>query len=180
MRNFGLVAAILLVLSALPANAGLIGQPVTVDYIFPDQSSVFQVLGSGTVTAGGFTANSAGQFNLTITDTQITLQNVFGSQVNFTPAAFNGFELIETGGSPVTITGFTVNGGSNVSGFDASRVSFDATHVFVNMQDLLALDQQKVVLDLQFPATSGVPEPLCAGMVGFGLAAVGLVRRFKR
>ena len=179
MRNFGFVAAILLVLSALPASAGLVGQPVTVDYLYPDQSTVYTGLGSGTVTGGGFTVNSFGQTNVTISDTQITIQDVFGSQLDFLSATFNGYELIETGGSPATITGFTVDGTTNVSGFDASRVSFDGTHVFVNMQGLLPLNLQEVVLDLQFSGTS-VPEPVSARLVGLGLAAAGLVRRFKR
>ena len=180
MRNFGFVAAILLVLSALPANAGLIGQPVTVDYIYPDQSTVLQALGSGTVTGGGFTVPSFTANTFTVTDTQITLQNISGSESDFTSAAFNGYELIETGGSPVTITGVTVDGATNVSGFDASRVSFDAAHVFLNMHDLTTQTQQKVVLDLHFGSTTGVPEPVSAGMVGLGLAAAGLVRRLKR
>lgn len=179
MRKFGFVGAILLVLSALPAHAGLIGQSVTVDYIYPNQSTVLDVLGTGSVTAGGFTVNSFGQHNVTVTDAQIMLQNVAGTSINFVTAAFNGYELIEAGGSPVTITGVAVDSATNVSGFDASRVSFDATHVFLNMHDLTTQNLQEVVLDLQF-GSSSVPEPISAGMVGFGLAVTGLVRRLKR
>ena len=179
MRNFGFVGGILLVLSALPASAGLIGQPVTVDYLYPDQSTVLETLGSGTVTGLGFTVNSFGQHDVTVTDTQLILQNVADETISFTSAAFNGYEMIETGGSPVTITGFAVDGATDVSGFDASRVSFDGTHLFVNMNDLQTQAGQEVVLDLQFGGTS-VPEPVSAGLVGLGLAAAGLMRRFKR
>ena len=179
MGNFSFVAGLLLAFSAVPASAGLIGQSVRVDYLYPDQSSVLQVLGSGVVSAGGFTVNSFGQHNYTVTDAQITLQNVAGTSINFLSNTFNGYELIETGGSPLAFTGVTVDAATNVSGFNASRVSFDATHVFLNMQDLTTQNQQKVVLNLQFGASS-VPEPLSAGMVGLGLAAAGLLRRFKR
>ena len=144
MRNLGFVGGVLLVLSALPASAGLIGQPVTVDYIYPDQATVYQVLGSGTVTAGGFTVNSYGQHNVTVTDSQFILQNVFDSSVNFTPASFNGYEVIET--AVPRHYRFHRRWRDKISGFDASRVSFDGTHLFVNMHDLTTQANQEAVL----------------------------------
>ena len=56
-------------------------QPVEVDYIFPTIGTVFEVLGTGTVTTGGFTVNSFGQTDFTVTPSQVVLTNVFGSPV---------------------------------------------------------------------------------------------------
>lgn len=166
-------------LLAAPARAGLLSQPVEVDYLFPTIGDVNPVLGTGTVTAGGFTVNSFGQHNYTVSDTQIVLQNVHGDDISFTAADFNGYELIETGGSPAIISGFSVNAATNVTGFNSSRVTFDATHVWLNMQDLVTSAGQGVVLDLTF-GTSTVPEPGSFAFVGLGAAALALMRRVFR
>jgi hypothetical protein len=172
-----LVSAAFLV-SGLSARAGLIGQAVEVDYLYPTQGAILQVLGTGTVTGGGFTVNSFGQHNYTVFDSQIVLQNVAGTQISFLAATFNGYGLTETGGTPFTITNVTVDGATNVSGFVPSRVSFDATHVFLNMQGLLTQSGQEVVLDLN-GFTGSVPEPTTFGLV-FAALAAGIARHLHR
>src|SRR5208283_515608 len=179
MRNTILAAALVIAICAVPASAGLIGQAVDVSYLYPDQSTVYRDLGSGTVTAGGFTS-SFGQHNYTVTDTQVTLKSIADGPDIFTNATFNGFELTETGGSPVTITGFTVDAATDVSGFSPLDVTFDSTHVWLNMQGLTTDTGQEVVLDLEFGPASVTPEPATFGFVGLGLAAAALLRRLRR
>jgi len=173
--SWGLV---LLTFAAVSARADLIGQSVEIDYLYPTQADIYQVLGTGTVTGPGYTVNSFGQHDYTVTGSQITLLNVAGEEVTFLSAIFNGYGLTETGGSPATITGVTVDSATDVSGFDSSRVSFDSTDVFLNMQSLSTEAGQEVVLDLQF-GSSSVPEPGTLGFLGLGLAAMGIVRRFQ-
>src|SRR5437868_8191193 len=126
MRRFLLCSVVLmLALSGVQAFADLDGANVTVNYLFPDINSVFEVLGTGTVTGAGFTVNSFGQHDFTTFPTDLTLTNVFGGDVTFTPASFNGYQLVvNSGGSPITGVTIAFN---DIAGFDASRISFDGT-----------------------------------------------------
>ena len=56
---------LVLALSGVQAFADLDGANVTVNYIYPDINTVYQVLGTGTVTGSGFTVNSFGQHDFT-------------------------------------------------------------------------------------------------------------------
>ncbi len=77
--SWGLV---LLTFATVSARADLIGQSVEIDYLYPTQADIYQVLGTGIVTGPGYTVNSFGQHNYTVTGSQITLLNVAGSEVS--------------------------------------------------------------------------------------------------
>jgi hypothetical protein len=158
-------ALVLWAIAATPARADLSSQPVTVDYLYPTITSVYEDLGSGTVTATGFTVSSFGQNTYTVYDSQIVLKNVLGEPVSFDPGSFNGYEMTETGGSPAAITGVTLDGATNVAGVTSSDISFDATDVWLNMEGITTQPGQVVVLDLDFGGTP-TPEP---GLKGLGL-----------
>src|SRR5580700_4727823 len=92
---------LVLALSGVQASADLNGANVTVNYLFPDINTVFQVLGTGTVTPAGFTVNSFGQHDFTTFPTDLTLTNVAGIDITFIPATFNGYQsVVNSGGSP--------------------------------------------------------------------------------
>ena len=169
-----LFSLLLFVLSGVPAFADLNGANVTVNYLYPEINDIYQVLGTGTVTPGGFTVNSFGQHDFTTFPDQLTLTNVAGFDVNFTPADFNGYGLVVNSGG-TAITGVTI-GFNNISGFDLSRVTFDATDVWINLQGLTTTPGEDLALDLQF-----APEPGSILLMGTGLvAAFGVVRRKLR
>ena len=74
----------------------------------------------------------------------------------------------------MTITGVTIDGGTNVSGFNSSDVSFDGTHVWVNMSGLTPQNGQQVVLDLAASPASPTPEPSTVLLFATGIALIGL------
>jgi PEP-CTERM motif len=175
MRRSVLCACLLLVaLSGVHAFADLNGANVTVNYIYPNIGTIYQVLGTGTVTGGGFTVNSFGQHDFTTYPTDITLTNVLGQDVMFIPASFNGYQLVvNSGGS--AITGFSV-AFNDIAGFVPSDVSFDATDVWINLQGLTTTPGLDLQLDLNFGST--VPEPGTLIMFGSGvLGLAGMLRR---
>ena len=162
------VGVAMLALGGQAFASGLDGDNVTVNYLYPDMSTVYQVLGTGTVTPSGYTVNSFGQHNYTVFPTDITLTNVVGSDVNFLTATFNGYQLINNSGSPA-ITGVTV-AFSDITGFSASDVTFDSTDVWLNLQGLTTTPGLDLQLDLQF--ATATPEP--ATLVLFGTALLAM------
>jgi len=173
MRRTALLASLLLlfVLSGVPAFADLDGANVTVNYLYPEIDQIYQELGTGVVTSGGFTVNSFGQHDFTTYPNDLVLTNVFGGDVTFTDADFNGYGLVVNSGG-TAISGITL-GFNNINGFDLSRVTFDATHVWINLAGLVTTPGKALELDLQF-----VPEPGSILLLGSGLmAAFGVARR---
>jgi hypothetical protein len=89
--------------------------------------------------------------------------------------SFSGLNLTDSNGLVNAITGVSISSSSNLSGFDASRLSFDADNVYANLQGLNFRPDTRLVLDVTFaPVVSAAPEPspfaLLALSLGFGLA----------
>jgi hypothetical protein len=173
--------ALLIVSVGVPgaqANS-LDGQQVAIDYIFPTFGTVLRNLGNGTVTAAGFTVVDKGGLNsYTVTDTQMVLENV-SHAITFDHTSFNGYELTETGSSPVTITGVTLDPATNVSGVSSSNVSFDGIHVWLKMSGITTNDGQVVVLDVTSGSTA-VSESGTGGLVLAGCGLIGFVVMMRK
>jgi hypothetical protein len=179
-KSLWFLLALLIVSVGVPGAQAdsLDGQQVEIDYIFPALGTIFMNLGNGTVTAAGFTVNSFGLNSYTVTDTQIS--NVLGSPVSFPKVgSFNGYELTETGNSPVTITGVTLDPATNVSGVSSSNVSFDGTHVWLNMLGITTNDGQVVVLNVTSGSTA-VPESGTGSLVLAGCGLIGFVVMMRK
>ena len=168
--------------AAHPAAAqGLNGQPVTLDYLYPDQSSVRVAGGTQTVTPAGASYTFFGLGGVKVTPTQLIVTNLLGSTATYTAATFNGFHLLEVGASPSAITGVTVDPATNVAGFDSSRVSFSTSGIYLNFQGLVITGTGNVTLDI---AATPAPVPEASTTVSLGLLLAlgmgGLVAAGKR
>ena len=159
------------------AHAALLeGNTVSYQYLYPDLASNYGNASNGNyvVGAGVEVSNVADSVaTLDISDTNLYVRYVQSSLWN--PAAFNGFVLSDALGTIDAFTGVTINAATNLAGLDASRITFDDDHIWVNWQGLVFDPNTVVSLDI---AAGTVPEPGSAVLAGLGLA--GLARSLRR
>jgi hypothetical protein len=126
-----------------------------------------------------------GFMDVDVSASQIVLStDLTGNTTASLPSSgFSGLNLSDTGGVVRTITGVSINPSSNFSGFDASRLSFDADNVFANLQGLTFRPDTRLVLDVTFArgATVAAPEPSSFGLLALsGGAGIALRWRGRR
>ncbi len=178
------IVALIGIVCVVPNTAraqSLNGQTVRVDALYPTQDQVDATVGSGIVTPSGITFNDSGIANISVRPSQVIF--TFATANGFSTASFNGFQISETGASPVTITSVTLDPASNLSGFDASRFSFNSGNIFANFQGLAFTTASNVTLNLGFaPAVNPVPEPSEWAVIGMTATTLGglMVRARRR
>lgn len=158
------------------ANAGLIGNDVLLEYLFPDTSTIY---GSATATVGAGTefTNFVNHFDLDVDDTNITV-NPFSFSSSFSTFSFNGWVLSDLNGTIDDIVNVTINSATNMIGLDSSRLTFDSNSIGINWQGLSFTTNTIVSLDVEFDSVP-VPEPLSIALLGLGLAGIGFSRKNK-
>ncbi|MES2463435.1 MAG: PEP-CTERM sorting domain-containing protein [Armatimonadota bacterium] len=179
----GLVGLACVGTSTTARAQSLNGQAVTVTLNGPAQTTVNRNLGTQTVTPTGVDFSYFGAVTITVTPNQVVFTNNPGNTVVYGAVPFVGFQIAQTGALPAAFTSVTLDAASNVSGFDASRISFDSTNIFANFQGLRTTSGQNVTLNLGFaPAAAAVPEPSEWLAMGMATASIGglMVRARRR
>ncbi|MDR3622454.1 MAG: PEP-CTERM sorting domain-containing protein [Paludisphaera borealis] len=190
MRQVTVLAALALVFVAPSAQAGLDGANMNAVYYYPNLASPygnaifspssFFTVGAGTETTG--VIDGVTTLSVDFTDTTLTiLLSTTLTNPTWGDGDFNGplFTLLSSG--TLGITGATIDPGTNLAGFDASRVTFSDTQIGINWEGLPYTTGDKVVIDFSF-ASAPVPEPSSLIAMASGCAALPLLvlRRRRR
>lgn len=182
MRGFvtGLLVAVGMALSMTAAQASFIGDQFSQYYYYPDTSSPY---GGYSASHPTFTAPFNGELGVVEGVTSIdaymnsnTLIVSFNTSLHnptWSNAAFNGLVLTLQGPSTLNIAGIVILPGTNMAGFDASRVSFSSTTISLNFAGLSYECDTKVKIGFTFQPPTRAPEPATIALVGGGLSALG-------
>lgn len=166
---------------AMPASsAALLGANVSEQYYFPDLSSPYPdvvytpqafTIGAGqesTAVIEGVTT-----FNVDFSDLALNLiWDTTLANPTWATSAFNG--LVFTSPAFSNVSGVTVNGSTNLAGFDGSRVSIVGDELRLNWSGLSYDTNTVVALDF---SSAAIPEPSAWAMMILGLGFVGAAFR---
>lgn len=188
MKRSTLVLAVILIVLCTGgyAAADLVGSNVTVQWVFPDAGTVFKadtvLVGAGPEIVCPGLANVCDGFidsnqSFDLTGNSITFSMTDTFPITFDPKPFNGFNFSGLSAGLGSLTGYLLV--TDLAGLDASRVSFDADSIRINLSGLVVDGSNYFTLELQSGAPGGpVPEPMSLLMVGSGLFALaGSLRR---
>jgi hypothetical protein len=176
--------ALLAAAAATPALAGpLDGASVHSQYLFPSTGDLYEDYGNTTVTGVTQLTDHLGGvpgIRLLASGSNLTASfadDAYGATF-WNPSDFNGFVVFDDTNTAGAITSVTINGATNMVGFDASRISFDADHIYVNWQGLSFDNSTVVSLDLN--GSGAVPEPASWALMLGGFGAIGGVMRSRK
>ncbi len=151
------------------AHAGLIGNVIDVQYVWPSAGSVYADLGTITVTPTPQTVTFQPYFNVTISDTQIVVD---GSNYGGTySGSFNGEYLIDE--SVATFPAYAVDASSVLTG-GSPTITTAGNTLEIDFHGLTFLPGEQLVLDV---GPTGVPEPATLGLLGISVVSLGLFLR---
>jgi hypothetical protein len=173
-----LILAVVVILASISAHASILGDNITIQFLYPNQATQFGLSSTGVVGPGGVNLDLFGNSSVTVYDDHVDMTGLRNSF--FQAAAFNGISVQDLT-NPGAFNGFSIDPASNVTGFDLSRVSISGGLLFVNYQGFVIDTSSLARVDFTTaPAT--VPEPgsmllLASGLAGF---AAPIRRRIRR
>ena len=166
----GVVAATLFGLSGL-ASASIVGDTVNVSHYYPNLNPGSKAdLGSQVVPTANF--NYFGLYDVVVGGDYLTYTSGMIGW-HWTDSTFNGPVLTDLN---ATFTSATIDASSTLAGFDASRLTFDTNHIYVNMHGLGLPGFLKTYIE---SGSSEVPEPASIALMLAGLAGAAAARRKK-
>lgn len=162
--------AFLLMTGGAQASALLNGKTVEYTYLFPTITSVYfsgvngnYAVGPGVEISSGFCCDFEGSLDLS--DKNILAD--FHAPGGYSDGSFNGFRITDVFDAIDPFTSVSINAITNMVGFDASRVTFDANNIWVNWQGLGFSPDTVVSLDIN--GGQSIPEPGTWLLMGTGL-----------
>lgn len=170
-----ILAAVAIFAIVPAAQADLIGSTVQLTDYFPDLSTVFRDSGTavvgGTVEFPGAGGVLSGDEDVDITGNQIILTELIDGP--YATAAFNGYVLTILSGPIITGVSFDASSTETIS-----DLTFDAHHVFINMQGV-SIPAVGATVVINVTTADAVPEPLTLSLFGAGLAGMASMRKRK-
>jgi hypothetical protein len=172
----GLIMAALFLGAAnrVASAASILGDTVTVEYLYPNSSTEYGLSASGTVTVSGVTLNLFGNQTVTVFGTDVQMVGL-GSY--FQTATFNGVSIQDMT-NPSAFTSFSVDADTTVSGFTSSDVSISGGLLYINYEGLTTPSQSLAQVD--FTSATSVPEPGSLALITTGLLGVVTALRLKK
>jgi hypothetical protein len=184
--------AVVLVAATVCLFVNPCGAPARADLFFGNTLSVFVTdTNQGSTTPQNFLVNDTsitdppevnfGGGNVvpaTLTVTDHLLYFKYNLAATFDTATFNGYVISDVSTTIPPITSFVVDPNTTLPGFSASRVTFDATDIFVNVSGLVA--RAGDVIEINVNPAAAVPEPSPLALIaaaGAASGAFGWVRR---
>lgn len=208
IRSASLLAVSLLALgSNAQAHGSLDGSTLTIEYGL-DAGAGWQTIKSQTFTVGAglevsnwsIDSKNTIQWNIDVSGTDVLFTYVgSGDFMNFGSPDKLGFRIVDSSNSIAAIDGAVVTNttyvpnvqGNLLEGFDpASALTFDADHVYVNLNSSMyhhhAMPgmgdpvRDAIGLHLSLQEVSAVPEASTWAQMGLGLLAMGAVARCRQ
>ncbi len=172
------MALLAILLCPVGASATVLdGQTVEYQYLYDTITTLYANADNGNKVVGpGIEVSniSDSRGTMDISDTNLYVDYVDSSSWN--AASFNGFRITDILSTIPDFTDVTINPATNLVGFDASRITFDSDHIWVNWESL-AFDESTVVsLDITVPE----PSTLALGVLGLVAVSAYRLRRRKR
>src|ERR1700744_4687262 len=115
--------------------AGILGDTVQIQYLYPNNTTQFGLSAMGTVTAAGVTLNLFGNQTVTVFPTDVQMVDVNGTGSSFLSAAFNGVSIQDLT-NPSAFTSFSDDPVTNLAAFNNGDISLSGGILFINYQGL--------------------------------------------
>ena len=160
------------------ASAGTLldGHKVQLDHSFPDVGS-FDFAPVDFLVGTAAPVNYLGIADFSATDTTFVINVYCDVQCDWSNSNFNGFDLVDFYGVAAPFTGASINAATSYAGFDASRLTFTANSVSVDLNGLTANGTIKIDIA---GGGGAVPEPATWSLMIGGFGGLGAVLRRRR
>lgn len=164
-------------------NENFVGRNMTLFFDDPDLGAHIDAQTQNFTVRGVEAERILGFLDVDVAASQIVIANSLtgNTTANFPSSSFSGLNLFDSSHTVDTITGVSINPASNLAGFDASRLTFDADNVYTNLQGLTFQPDTRLILDVTFApeVSAAAPEPSPFALIAL-IGSIGLAVRARK